>query len=93
MATSIAEPMVRESLGRQVRSLSLASVLRDQLPQHVRQDAAVPERDELFRRVDPRRSPVNSIDCSVAVTARTVIGAAGLQALGDAGQLVALAAR
>ena len=62
-----------------------------QLPQHVRQDAAVLERDELFGRVDAHER----LECDrFAVVAARLHDdrRARLQALGDAGNRETLAA-
>src|SRR5438093_7603619 len=69
-----------------------ASVLANQLAQHVRQDSTVLESDQFFRRVDARDRL--ELDRRVAVAERADGDeAGGPQALRDAGQLVALAAR
>src|SRR5437870_4632433 len=62
-----------------------------QLPQHIRKNAAVAERDELLRRVDTHEC--RKFDRRVALAVRANDdGPAGTQALRDAGQVVALAA-
>ena len=62
-----------------------SAILADELPQHVRQDAAVPERDELLRRIDAHERL--ELDRRVAVAdARTVTVPAGPQPVGDAGR-------
>src|SRR6266849_1260231 len=70
---------------------SAISVLSDQLSEHVRQDAAMSESDQFFRRVDAR----NGLELDhVRVSALRVDcdDAAGPQPLRDAGEVVALVA-
>src|SRR5437899_12974382 len=65
--------------------------LPNKLPQHIRKNAAVAERDELLRRVDAHER--REFDRLVALALRANDDdPAGTQALRDAGQVVALAA-
>src|SRR5436189_1053526 len=65
--------------------------LPNKLPQHIRKNAAVPERDELLRRVDAHERGEFDRLGPLAVRADDD-GPAGTQSLRDAGQVIALAA-
>ena len=63
------------------RAMACVATAATQLPQHVRQDPAVAERDELLRRVDARDRRESRGRCRRRRCARTVTSPRGLQRL------------